>query len=114
MPNKLQQRKAAQDLAMFFAEMGKVPTQREYIESEDKPLLFSAVRRIFRSYSRMLKLVKSQEPELFEQAEGTAVEEKPEEKADDKAKKMAEAMKQQKETAQKTSNPSEDTVEKDG
>lgn len=65
MSNTKQRTKAIKELAMFFAEKGKVLTQKEYIDSPDKPVLFSGIRRVFRSYSRMLEMLKRQEPELF-------------------------------------------------
>ena len=68
MANLKQRKKALQDIGMYFAEKGKVLTQNEYIDSEDKPVLFSGIRRVFRSYSRMIEMLKRSEPELFELA----------------------------------------------
>jgi hypothetical protein len=52
-------------IGMYFAEKNKVLTQDEYINSEDKPILLSGIRNTFRSYSRMVEMLKVNEPELF-------------------------------------------------
>jgi hypothetical protein len=66
MSNVRQRTKACKDLAMYFAEKGKELTSAEYINALDKPILFSNIRSIFRNYSRMVEMVKRQEPELME------------------------------------------------
>lgn len=66
MPNKLQVNKARRELAMYFAEKGYIPDSREYNEDPNKPLLFSVVRRIFRSYSRMVQMVEREEQEILD------------------------------------------------
>lgn len=68
MANTKQRSKALKDLGMYFAEKGKVMTQAEYISATDKPVLFSGIRRVFRSYSRMLEMLKRTHPELIELA----------------------------------------------
>lgn len=65
MSNRAQIKKVLQDVAMFFAEKGKVLSQAEYIEATDKPVLLSNIRRIFRSYSRMVIMLERNEPELW-------------------------------------------------
>lgn len=64
MSNVRQRKKALQDLAMYFAEKGKVLSQQEYIDSPDKPVPFSGIRRVFRSYSRAVAMLERAEPEL--------------------------------------------------
>jgi hypothetical protein len=66
MANIRQREKAIKDVAMYFAEKGKVLTQAEYINAKDKPVPFSGIRRVFRSYSRMLDMIKRNQPELLE------------------------------------------------
>jgi len=64
MSNVRQRKKALQDLAMYFAEKGRVLSQQEYIDSKDKPIPFSGIRNVFRSYSRALTMLEKAEPEL--------------------------------------------------
>lgn len=45
-------------LKAYFISKGKVLTQDEYIAAEDKPFLFSGIRKIFRSYPHMLQMLK--------------------------------------------------------
>lgn len=66
MPNLRQREKAIRDIAMYFAEKGKVLTQNEYIDALDKPVPFSGVRRVFRSYSRMVAMVQRSQPDLLD------------------------------------------------
>jgi len=65
MSNIRQRKKALQDLAMYFAEKNKVLTQAEYIKAEDKPITFSGIRNVFRSYSRMVEMLQANEPDLY-------------------------------------------------
>ena len=65
MANIKQRNKALQDICMYFAEKGKVLTQREYIEAEDKPVPFSGIRNVFRSYSRMISMLERAQPDLY-------------------------------------------------
>lgn len=71
--NKAQVKKTLEKVAMFFAEKGKVLEQSEYIKSENKPVLLSHIRRIFRSYSRMLAMLERNEPELWVMASKPAL-----------------------------------------
>lgn len=66
MANRPQRIKLCRDLAMYFAEKGKVMTQEEYIKAEDKPVSFSGVRSVGRSYSRAIEMMKGAHPELLE------------------------------------------------
>ena len=66
MSNVRQRQKALRDLAIYFAEKGKVLTQQEYIDSKDKPLPFSGIRNVFRSYSKMVAMLARAQPELLE------------------------------------------------
>lgn len=52
-------------LGMYFAEKNKILSQDEYINSSDKPILLSGIRNIFRSYSRMVEMLKANQPELI-------------------------------------------------
>jgi hypothetical protein len=45
-------------LKQYFTDKGKILTQEEYIEAEDKPYLFSGIRKVFRSYPHMLGMLK--------------------------------------------------------
>ena len=63
-----QREKAIKDIAMYFAERGKILTQNEYVDSPDKPVPLSGVRRVFRSYSRMVEMVKRAQPDLIDLA----------------------------------------------
>lgn len=65
MANIKQRNKALQDICMYFAEKGKVLTQREYIEAADKPVPFSGIRNVFRSYSRMISMLERAQPDLY-------------------------------------------------
>ena len=65
MANKAQVRKTLETVAMFFAEKGKVLSQPDYVKCTDKPVLLSGIRRVFRSYSRMLVMLERNEPELW-------------------------------------------------
>jgi len=69
MSNNRQKQKAVKDLSFYFAEKGKFLSQKEYIDAEDKPIAFSHIRRIFRSYSRLLEMLKKQQPELIDMVE---------------------------------------------
>lgn len=73
MSNRAQVKKALQDMAMFFAEKGEILDQASYVKAKDKPILLSNIRRIFRSYSRMLDMMKRNEPELWLQASKPAL-----------------------------------------
>jgi len=66
MSNLRQRKKGLRDLAMYFAEKGKVLSQQEYIDATDKPIPFSGIRNVFRSYSRAVVMVERSEPELWE------------------------------------------------
>lgn len=68
MANQAQRKKLIRDLGLYFAEKGKVLTQKEYIAANDAPVKFNKVREILRSYSRGLELIQSQEPELWDLA----------------------------------------------
>tara|TARA_B110000503_G_C7084259_1_gene386551 strand:- start:554 stop:868 length:315 start_codon:yes stop_codon:yes gene_type:complete len=68
MSNLRQREKAIKDLAMYFAEKGEILSQADYIKADDKPVPFSGVRRVFRSYSRMVDMLKRNQPELLELA----------------------------------------------
>jgi hypothetical protein len=65
MANKAQVRKTLEKVAMFFAEKGEVLEQAKYIKQDDKPIPLSHIRRIFRSYSRMVTMLERNEPELW-------------------------------------------------
>ncbi len=65
MSNVRQRKKTLHDLAMYFAEKGKVLTQAEYIKAEDKPVTFWGIRNVFRNYSRMTEMLKANEPDLY-------------------------------------------------
>ena len=65
MANKAQVRKTLETVAMFFAEKGKVLSQPDYVKCTEQPVLLSGIRRVFRSYSRMLVMLERNEPELW-------------------------------------------------
>lgn len=77
MSNLRQRKKGLRDLAMYFAEKGKVLTQNEYIEALDKPVPFSGIRNVFRSYSRAVQMIEKNEPELWAMIHAPAVQEPP-------------------------------------
>lgn len=64
MPNVKQRKNTLMQLGMYFAEKGKILTQDEYIKAEDKPVTFWGIRNVFRNYSRMVVMLKTNEPEL--------------------------------------------------
>ena len=66
MANRPQRIKLCRDLAMYFAEKGKIMTQDEYIKAADKPGLLSGIRNVGRSYSRAIVMMKGAHPELME------------------------------------------------
>ena len=80
MASQLQKKKAAQDLAMYFAEKGYIVAGREYNQDPDRPahLKISKVKKLFRNWSAMLSTVRSFEPELMEGLTDTKPEPKPE------------------------------------
>jgi len=65
MANRAQVKKTLEKMAMFFAEKGKVLEQAEYLKQDDRPVPLSHIRRIFRSYSRMVVMLEKNEPELW-------------------------------------------------
>ena len=69
MSNVKQRKVALANLAMYFCEKNKILTQQEYIDSEDKPIPFSGIRRVFRAYSRMLVMLHTEQPELLSMIE---------------------------------------------
>ena len=68
MANKAQRAKAIKDLSFYFAEKGKVMTAQEYIDAKDKPIRFADLRRIFRSYSKLMEMLERDQPDLFKLA----------------------------------------------
>ncbi len=74
MSNRPQRIKLCRDLAMYFAEKGKIMDQKEYIAAADKPVTYSGVRNVARSYSRAIEMVKKAHPELLELIEKKKVE----------------------------------------
>ena len=66
MSNRPQRIKLCKDLAMYFAEKGKIMTQEEYLNQDDKPILLSGIRNVGRSYSRAIEMMKRAHPELME------------------------------------------------
>ena len=91
MASQLQKKKAAQDLAMYFAEKGYIVAGREYNQDPDRPahLKISKVKKLFRNWSAMLTAVKSFEPELMEGLTDTKPEPKPVEQPAVKSAKPA-------------------------
>ena len=69
MANRPQKIKLCKDLAMYFAEKGKIFTQEEYLKQPDKPIRLSGIRNVGRSYSRAIEMVKKAHPELLKMAE---------------------------------------------
>lgn len=66
MANRPQRIKLCKDLAMYFAEKGKIMTQDEYVKQTDKPVMLTGIRNVGRSYSRAIEMVKRAHPELME------------------------------------------------
>jgi hypothetical protein len=56
------------ELAMFFAELGKVPDRKEYERMPNRPKFLNVkeVDRICKSWDIMLKMMKVEEPDLWE------------------------------------------------
>lgn len=63
----LKRKRAAAELAMYFAEKGYIPAARDYNQDLERPrhLKLSRVRTLFRTYSGMVKIVQGYEPELM-------------------------------------------------
>ena len=66
MANRPQRIKLCRDLAMYFAEKGKIMTQAEYIKQTDKPVMLTGIRNVGRSYSRAIIMMQKAHPELME------------------------------------------------
>lgn len=66
MANRPQRIKLCKDLAMYFAEKGKILTQEEYLKQDDKPVRLSGIRNVGRSYSRAIEMMKRAHPELMD------------------------------------------------
>ncbi len=66
MANRPQRIKLCRDLAMYFAEKGKVMDQAEYIKQTDKPVALTGIRNVGRSYSRAIIMMQKAHPELME------------------------------------------------
>ena len=68
MASKAQKKKAAADLAMYFAEKGYIVSGRDYNNDPLRPrhLKLSIIRKLFRNWSGMVAAAKSYEPELME------------------------------------------------
>lgn len=58
-------------LAIFFAEHGPM-TSAEYASHPERPLTPTALRSVFRSYSRAIRMLERNEPELWAIANGTS------------------------------------------
>jgi hypothetical protein len=65
-----QKRRLAKDLGMFLAEIGKVPTQKEYGVHPQRPRMITLkeINRIAGSWHRALMLIENEQPELWELA----------------------------------------------
>jgi len=66
MANRPQRIKLCRDLAMYFAEKGKIMTQDEYVKQTDKPVMLTGIRNVGRSYSRAIIMMQKAHPELME------------------------------------------------
>ncbi len=66
MASRPQRIKLCRDLAMYFAEKGKIMTQDEYVKQADKPVMLAGVRNVGRSYSRAIIMMQKAHPELME------------------------------------------------
>ena len=69
MANRPQKIKLCKDLAMYFAEKGKILTQIEYNEQSDKPINMHGIRNVGRSYSHAVEMTKRAHPELLKMTE---------------------------------------------
>ena len=65
MATRKQKRKLCEDLAMFFAEKGKILTMKEYGECIDKPFQVRSIKRVAGSYSKAVLMMKNSQPELL-------------------------------------------------
>lgn len=74
MANIRQRAKVLADLAMFFAEKGRILTLQEYADCADKPVLVSGIRNVFRSYVRAITKLHTAEPGLLAMIEKKKVE----------------------------------------
>ena len=61
--------KGSSDLAMFFLELGKIPTEREYKKLRKVPLRLSTINSMYRKYNNMLEYVKNAQPDLWKEIE---------------------------------------------
>ena len=69
MSRRLRKRKTANVLAMYFAENG-ILNFREYRAAADRPVRVSTIKTQFNSYNKMLAVLQTWEPELYEMAIG--------------------------------------------
>ena len=62
-----QQKKLVQDLSMFFAEKGSIPSPREYERMPDRPrsLRLRQINRILGSWHTLLSRMEKDEPDLW-------------------------------------------------
>ena len=65
MANRPQRIKLCSDLAMYFAEKGKIMTQDEYIKQDDIPVSLHGIRNVGRSYSRAIIMMEREHPDLM-------------------------------------------------
>jgi len=62
--------KIVRTLGMFFAELGRIPDRKEYARMRTRPKFLDAkeVDKIFGTWTRMLNMLKKEQPELWELA----------------------------------------------
>jgi hypothetical protein len=63
--NTRRRRKAMKQLAMYFAEKGKVLSLREFKAANDGPIRISAIKNTFGTYHRMITLIHATEKEVL-------------------------------------------------
>ena len=54
---------------MYFLELGKIPTFKEYTRAKDRPLKLSAIKNVFRTYDVAVKTVRKLRPDVIEELE---------------------------------------------
>lgn len=52
-------------LALYFAELGRIPSYREYIKDDNVPVRGAIVKRYFGSWNRLESLIKYNFPEEY-------------------------------------------------
>jgi len=68
MATRSQKQKAVKDLGMFFSELGRIPTQKEYGTLTNRPPFLTNrwINKNLNGWSIMVGILKKEHPELWE------------------------------------------------